>query len=81
MGCTLAPDFPLAAVTNYVVRSTREKNAAFNIAASGREVLTLTIRPKRRTRARAIEVPIRVFCTNANAPRARTNANIVTLTF
>jgi Peptidase family M23 len=81
VGCTLAPDYPLAALSTYVVRSTRAKDAAFNIAAGGREILTLTIRPKRRYRARSIEVPIRVFCTNAAAPRAKSNANIVTLSF
>ncbi len=81
VGCTLASDFPLAALSNFVVRSTREKNAAFNIAPGGREVLTLTIKPKRRHKARAVTVPIRAFCTNANAPRAKSGRNIVKLTF
>jgi hypothetical protein len=81
VGCTLAPDYPLAVVSSYVVRSTRAKNAAFNIPAGGREVVSLTIRPKPRYRAKSIDVPIRVFCTNANAPPANSNTNIVTLTF
>lgn len=81
VGCTLAPDFPLATLTSYVVGSTRARDAAFNIAAGRREVLTLTIKPKPRYRARGIAVPIRVFCANALAPAAKSRVNIVTLTF
>jgi hypothetical protein len=81
-GCTLAPDYPLAAKSTYVVRGAgTPSNSAFNIAPGGRAVLTLTIRPERRYRARQINVPIRVFCANAAAPLAKSGVNIVTLSF
>ena len=82
VGCTLAPDYPIAAKSTFVVRGAgTPSNSAFNIAPGGRAVLTLTIRPERRYRAKQINVPIRVFCANAAAPPAKSRVNIVTLSF
>ena len=82
VGCTLAPDYPLAAKSTFKVRGAgTPANSAFNIAPGGRAVLTLTIRPERRYRARQINVPIRVFCANAAAPLAKSGVNIVRLSF
>lgn len=82
VGCTLAPDVPLAAKWKFRRKGRKAwDSAAFDIAPGGRKVLILSIRPKRGYKARSLPVPIRVFCINANAPKAKEGVNIVTLTF
>ena len=80
VGCSVAADAPLAANVKFKARGSKA-NAAFDIAAGARQVVQLVIKPKRRYRARAAEVPIRVFCDNAFAPKSREGVNIVTLSF
>jgi hypothetical protein len=84
VGCTLAPDVPLAAVWNVKqivpAAPAGALNRAFDLAAATTKKFRLSIKPKTGYKSSAIKVPIRVTCINANSP-APTSKNVVTLTF
>jgi len=84
VGCTLAPDVPIAATWEFKpLKASPDDpaNAAFDIGPGGRILLDLTILPKRGYRATQYKVPIRVVCNNAPAPASDARVNIVTLSF
>jgi murein DD-endopeptidase MepM/ murein hydrolase activator NlpD len=84
VGCTIAPDVPLAAVWNVrqlvPAAPATDLNRVFDLVRAARKTFRLAIKPKPGYKAKAIRIPIRVFCLNANSPAAA-NTNTVTLTF
>ena len=84
IGCSVAPDAPLAAVSRFQVivggipRGT--VNEAFDIPAGDAKKIRLTITPKATYHANQIKLPIRVFCANGSEPAAA-RAKLVTLSF
>jgi murein DD-endopeptidase MepM/ murein hydrolase activator NlpD len=84
IGCSVAPDAPLAAVSNFQVTvggiPSGAVNAAFDLPPGSAKKIRLTITPKATYRASQIKLPIRAFCTNGSEPAA-TRAKLVTLSF
>jgi len=84
IGCSVAPDAPLAAVSNFqgLVAGIPQGavNETFDLAPGSVKKVRLTITPKTGYRASQIKVPIRAFCLNGSEPAA-TQAKQVTLSF
>jgi hypothetical protein len=84
VGCSIAPDAPLAAKWSFqrVVGNVPQGalNEAFDIAPGQAVQLRLTIRPKPRFKATAAQIPIHAFCNNA-AKSAREADNVITVSF
>ena len=84
VGCTLAPDVPLAAVWNVrqlvPAAPATALNRTFDLVRGASKKFRLAIKPKAGYKANAIKIPIRVTCLNAKSP-AIANTNVVTLTF
>jgi murein DD-endopeptidase MepM/ murein hydrolase activator NlpD len=84
IGCSVAPDAPLAAVSRFQVTvggiPRGAVNEAFDISAGTAKRIRLTIAPKTTYHANQIELPIRVFCANGSEPAAA-RAKLVTLSF
>jgi murein DD-endopeptidase MepM/ murein hydrolase activator NlpD len=83
IGCSVAPDAPLAAVSRFQVTvggiPRGAVNEAFDIPAGTAKRIRLTIAPKA-SHATQIRLPVRVFCANGSEP-AVTRAKLVTLSF
>ena len=84
IGCSVAPDAPLAAVSRFRVTAggipRGDVNEAFDIPAGTAKKIRLTIIPKATYRATQIKLPIRVSCSNGSEPAAA-RAKLVTLSF
>ena len=84
IGCSLAPDTPLAAVPSFQVILAGVPqgyaNKAFNIAAGGSSAVRLTVIAKTGYHATQTKVPLRVICTNASEPSTSV-PKVVTLTY
>jgi len=84
IGCSVAPDAPLAAVSRFqatvggIPRGV--VNEAFDLPAGTVKRIRLTITPKATYHANQIKLPIRVFCANGSEPAAA-RAKLVTLSF
>jgi murein DD-endopeptidase MepM/ murein hydrolase activator NlpD len=84
IGCSVAPDAPLAAVWSFqqtvAGTPTGGVNEAFDIPAGKTAKVRLTITPKATYRAQQIKLPIRVFCPNGSEA-ATARAKVITLSF
>jgi murein DD-endopeptidase MepM/ murein hydrolase activator NlpD len=84
IGCSVAPDAPLAAVSSFQLTSggnpTGGINEAFDVDPGKAKRIRLTIKPKSTYRANQIKLPIRVFCANGSEA-AGVRAKLVTLSF
>jgi hypothetical protein len=83
--CSLAPDSALAAVSNYrrltADGSEGPQSPAFDVAPDSVARFQLTIEPKRGYEARAVKIPLHVFCDNAEGPKPTEGSTIFTLSF
>jgi hypothetical protein len=84
IGCSVAPDAPLAAVSRFQVTvggiPRGAFNEAFDVLPGMAKKVRLTIIPKATYHATQIKLPIRVFCANGAEPVAA-RAKSVTLSF
>jgi len=84
IGCALAPDAPLAALSSFQVTvggiPQGAVNEVFDLAAGTAKRVRLTIKPKGTYHAQQMQVPVRVFCSNASEAAAA-RAKVVTLSF
>lgn len=84
IGCAVAPDAPLAAVSSFQLTvggiPQGAVNAVFDIAPGVTKKVRLTISPKLTYRAQQMQIPLRVFCSNA-AETAAARAKVITLSF
>lgn len=84
IGCSVAPDAPLAAVSNFQATvggiPQGAVNEAFDLPPGTVKRIRLTITPKVTYRANQIKIPVRAFCVNGSEPAA-TRAKLVTLSF
>jgi len=84
IGCALAPDAPLAAVSSFqvVVGGIPQGgvNEVFDLAPGTAKKVRLMIKPKGTYRAQQVQIPVRVFCSNASEAAAA-RAKVVTLSF
>jgi hypothetical protein len=83
LGCSLAPDAPLAAVWNFRVlgQPAGKQNEVFDVAPGATKKVVLTITPKAGYYGAAAKIPIRVSCMNAKGAPTAEGVNVVTLTF
>jgi murein DD-endopeptidase MepM/ murein hydrolase activator NlpD len=84
IGCSVAPDAPLAAVSHFQVIVggilVGGVDEAFDIPAGITKKIRLTITPKANYHATQLKLPIRVSCINGSEPAAA-RAKLVTLSF
>lgn len=84
IGCSVAPDVPLAAVSSFQATlggiPRGAVNEAFDLMPGTLKRIRLTITPKASYRASQIKIPIRVVCTSGAEPAAA-RAKVVTLSF
>jgi murein DD-endopeptidase MepM/ murein hydrolase activator NlpD len=84
IGCALGPDAPLAAVSSFQITVAGipqgAVNEVFDLAAGTAKRVRLTIKPKGTYRAQQMQIPVRVFCSNASEAAAA-RAKVVTLSF
>ncbi len=84
VGCSIAPDAPLAAKWSFRVTAggipTGASNEVFDVAPAAAKRIRLSITPKGTYRANGVQIPVRVFCSNGTEAAAG-RAKVVTLSF